>query len=124
MPKSAALLNSLLNSDFWWDEAACRGADPDLFVNVKLSGPARKVPEDILATAYRYCAGCPVRSRCQDEADQHQLPGLHGGVFRTLNIYTNGKGKRSYRKIDLLSPDYDFETGAPRNKGGRPRKAT
>lgn len=44
----------------WRNDAACVGADPDLFVP---EGQGQISPE-----AMRYCRDCPVRNECLDEA--------------------------------------------------------
>jgi len=108
--KRNALLGEKLNTPLgrdWRERAACGTADPTLFEEKTFSGPVKRLPEEILATAYRYCQGCPVLAECKAEADANPaLRGLLGGVYRTLNLHTR-KGQRSYRTFDLLSPDYD-----------------
>lgn len=99
-------LNTPLGRD-WREHAACGDADPTLFEERTFSGPVRRLPEEIVATAYRYCQGCPVLVECKAEADANPaLRGLLGGVYRTLNRNARN-GQRSYRMFDLLSPDYD-----------------
>ncbi|MGW7398081.1 WhiB family transcriptional regulator [Streptomyces cyaneofuscatus] len=46
----------------WQSKAACRTADPDLFFPEPNSAPAR------IAKAKAYCAACPVKQVCLDEA--------------------------------------------------------
>jgi WhiB family redox-sensing transcriptional regulator len=61
----------------WWDLAACRSADPELFFPVTASGPARA---DI-ARAKAVCAMCDVRRRCLDYAiESQQIHGVWGGT--------------------------------------------
>jgi WhiB family redox-sensing transcriptional regulator len=55
-----------------WAEAACIGADPDLF----FPGKGRN---DDCAEAKAICAGCPVRDECL-EAGMSQDFGIWGGT--------------------------------------------
>lgn len=52
----------------WRLDAACLGADLELFY--PYDSRDRKVREHRLARARRFCAACPVRARCLDEADR------------------------------------------------------
>ncbi len=45
----------------WRESAACRRADPDLFVPLGSAGPATATE---VARAKAICAGCPVRRPC------------------------------------------------------------
>jgi WhiB family redox-sensing transcriptional regulator len=58
----------------WIDEAACAGADPELFFPKKNDGPARE--------AKAVCASCPVREACRDYAVRSpvMLAGVWGGT--------------------------------------------
>lgn len=61
----------------WWQAAACRTADPDIFFPVSAHGPGR---EDI-ARAKAVCARCPVRRQClQFALATHQVHGVWGGT--------------------------------------------
>ena len=61
----------------WWQAAACRTADPDIFFPVSTHGPGR---EDI-ARAKAVCARCPVRRQClQFALATHQVHGVWGGT--------------------------------------------
>jgi len=55
-PDMAVLLAELVNRPAWHLEAACRGADPDLFF------PERGQRRPVAALAY--CEDCTVRSEC------------------------------------------------------------
>jgi len=89
----------------WRERAACRDADPALFEEHGIVGPTKRVPEEVLATALKYCQRCPVLAQCRAEADGNQaLRGLLGGVYRTLNMRSASTG--AYRTFDLLSDDY------------------
>lgn len=57
----------------WWEEAACRGMDPDMFFPEKgnMAG---------LRAALEVCAGCPVRDPCLDDAIRSgEKQGVRGG---------------------------------------------
>ena len=59
----------------WRDDAACRGADIDLFFPVSEDdgGPAKAI-----------CATCPVREACLEWAmATHQEDGIFGGMTAT-----------------------------------------
>ena len=67
---------------FWSDEAACKDADPKLFVTIERGSreAARMSEEDRLIInnenhldALSYCDRCPVRQRCLEEADDSDL---------------------------------------------------
>lgn len=61
----------------WWQAAACRGADPDIFFPVTGLGPGR----DEGARAKAVCAGCRVRRQClQFALATHQAHGVWGGT--------------------------------------------
>ena len=61
----------------WWQAAACRTADPDIFFPVSAHGPGQ---EDI-AQAKAVCARCPVRKQClQFALATHQVHGVWGGT--------------------------------------------
>ena len=61
----------------WWQAAACRTADPEIFFPVSAHGPGQ---EDI-AQAKAVCARCPVRKQClQFALATHQVHGVWGGT--------------------------------------------
>lgn len=61
----------------WWDFAACRSADPELFFPITNTGAGR--PKVTRAKAV--CARCPIRQQCLDYAiDSHQSHGVWGGT--------------------------------------------
>jgi len=64
----------------WIDEAACSGADPDLFFPTK-GEPAQE--------AKALCAGCPVRKACKDYAESSpiMLAGVWGGTTERERAY-------------------------------------
>jgi WhiB family transcriptional regulator, redox-sensing transcriptional regulator len=64
----------------WWQQAACRDADPDLFAYDPTSDP----PETAQA-AKQVCAGCPVTDHCLAFASQtmrasQDHTGIYGGL--------------------------------------------
>ena len=61
----------------WWDSAACRTADPDIFFPVSSSGPGHDEADQAKAV----CAGCRVRRQClQFALATHQSHGIWGGT--------------------------------------------
>jgi WhiB family transcriptional regulator, redox-sensing transcriptional regulator len=68
----------------WWDAAACRTADPEIFFPVSAHGPGR---EDI-ALAKAICGRCPVRRQClQFALATHQVHGVWGGTTEEERLY-------------------------------------
>jgi WhiB family transcriptional regulator, redox-sensing transcriptional regulator len=60
----------------WWEQAACRSADPDLFFPVSAGSAGAE-----LATAKAVCASCAIRQRCLEYAlDTRQEHGVWGGT--------------------------------------------
>ena len=56
----------------WQDQAACRGADVELFFSIE---------EDEQARALEYCRSCPVRDACLETAVTNQeMYGIWGGM--------------------------------------------
>jgi WhiB family transcriptional regulator, redox-sensing transcriptional regulator len=76
----------------WWDSAACRTADPDLFFPVSSVGPGR----DEVARAKEVCAGCRVRRQClQFALATRQAHGVWGGTTeeeRRLRVPSQADG--------------------------------
>lgn len=61
----------------WWEAAACRTADPDMFFSVSAVGPGR----DEIARAKAVCAACLVRREClQFAIATRQEHGVWGGT--------------------------------------------
>ena len=72
----------------WWQSAACRTADPDIFFPVSAQGPGK----DDIAQAKAVCAECTVRRQClQFALATHQVHGVWGGTTeeeRRLHLHT------------------------------------
>ena len=61
----------------WWESAACRSADPDLFFPVSVARPARA---DVIR-AKAVCATCVIRRQCLDYAlECGPVHGVWGGT--------------------------------------------
>ncbi len=61
----------------WWESAACRSADPELFFPVSGTGPGRADA----AAAKALCATCMIRRQCLDYAVEcGPLHGVWGGT--------------------------------------------
>jgi WhiB family redox-sensing transcriptional regulator len=70
-------MHGTTESSRWWELAACKKADPELFFPVSEAGPARCE----VAAAKAVCAGCGVRQPCLDYAlATSQLHGVWGGT--------------------------------------------
>lgn len=75
-----ALLEKLSADNAWWADAACLGADPDLFFPLAGSNGL---------AAQRICGTCPVLETCK-EAGRDELYGIWGG--------TSVEGRRDRRR--------------------------
>jgi len=67
----------------WQREALCGWAVRTGRAEADLWFPVSRSGEDI-RVALEWCAACPVRMECGDEADQFGLYGVWGGRVRTL----------------------------------------
>jgi WhiB family redox-sensing transcriptional regulator len=64
-------------ANYWWDAAACRLSDPELFFPVSSAGPSVKQTDK----AKECCARCLVRRQCLDFAlSSNQVHGVWGGL--------------------------------------------
>lgn len=71
----------------WRSQAACRAADPDLF------WPEKDTPDERIQEAKQYCASCPVKQACLDEA------------FRTNEWEAIAGGMTGKEREESLSPN-------------------
>jgi WhiB family transcriptional regulator, redox-sensing transcriptional regulator len=61
----------------WWELAACRSADPEIFFPISWTGPGRA---DV-TRAKAICADCRIQRLCLDYAiDSGQADGVWGGT--------------------------------------------
>lgn len=61
----------------WWELAACRSAEPELFFPISSGGAGRAE----VTRAKALCARCQIREQCLDYAiDTHQAYGVWGGA--------------------------------------------
>lgn len=61
----------------WWQAAACRNADPELFFPISATAASR----GDIGRAKQICASCPVNSPCLRYALAHrQEQGIWGGL--------------------------------------------
>jgi WhiB family redox-sensing transcriptional regulator len=82
----------------WWDLAACRRVDPEVFFPVSAIGPARIQ----VAQAKAVCAGCGVRQKCLEFAlATHEVHGVWGGTSEDERRTLLGRDHRS--AMDLVS---------------------
>lgn len=61
----------------WMEQAACAGADPDLFFPHVTRGENHN--QHKLAEAAAFCRVCPVRAECYQYAYDDRLTGVWGG---------------------------------------------
>jgi WhiB family redox-sensing transcriptional regulator len=86
------------DSRSWWDLAACRQVDPEVFFPVSAIGPARIQ----LARAQAVCASCGVRKKCLEFAlTTHEVHGVWGGTSEDERRKLLGRDHRS--AMDLVS---------------------
>ena len=70
-------MHGMTQSSRWWELAACRSADPELFFPISEIGPARRQ----LTRAKAVCGGCDIRQLCLDYAlATRQAHGVWGGL--------------------------------------------
>jgi WhiB family redox-sensing transcriptional regulator len=79
----------------WVDQAACAGADPELWFDSNPDGPASRL-------ALQICAGCPVRTDCLNYALEFGVThGIFGGLLprqrRTYRRNNKIRTQRAYR---------------------------
>lgn len=69
----------------WWDHAACRGMDTNLFFpDTRRNGPAQNARTRAALDA---CAHCPVRIQCAREAERTHATGIWGGINRAESTF-------------------------------------
>lgn len=75
-------MTALLVSRDWLPLAACRRADPEIFFPVADAGTPAGHEQVMLALSF--CAGCPVRPECLDDALAAGVEhGVWGGTTET-----------------------------------------
>ena len=81
-------------SDEWWDLAACRHAEPELFFPISATSASRPTVE----RAKRVCGSCPVQSQCLSYALRHrQEQGIWGGLTEDERRLLNRRLARNER---------------------------
>lgn len=80
----------------WWNMAACRSADPELFFPISSSG----VGEADVTRAKAVCARCRIRERCFDYAiDSHQAHGVWGGTSEDERRLIGARRRRELERV-------------------------
>jgi WhiB family transcriptional regulator, redox-sensing transcriptional regulator len=70
-------MRATMEHSSWWELAACRSVDPELFFPVSEIGPAKRQ----VALAKAVCGECPVSQLCLDFAlSTRQAHGVWGGL--------------------------------------------
>lgn len=73
-------MTGMTEASRWWELAACKDADPELFFPVSETGPGRRQATEAKAV----CATCGVRQLCLDYAlATRQVHGVWGGTTET-----------------------------------------
>jgi hypothetical protein len=66
----------------WREQAACVGADSELFAPLERHTDTEWAAIDYAANTY--CTGCPALIECGQFADQDRLTGIYGGTYRRI----------------------------------------
>jgi WhiB family transcriptional regulator, redox-sensing transcriptional regulator len=83
-------------SSSWWNMAACRTADPELFFPISSTGAG----EAHVARAKAVCARCPIRQGCLDYAiDSHQAHGIWGGTSEDERRRIAARRRRELERV-------------------------
>jgi WhiB family transcriptional regulator, redox-sensing transcriptional regulator len=95
--KGVPRMTAFTLSDGWWDTAACRNAEPELFFPIS----ATTANGAGVARAKQVCASCPVKSQCLGYALEHrQEQGIWGGLTederRLLKRQTAASNRRAH----------------------------
>jgi WhiB family redox-sensing transcriptional regulator len=84
-------MSAALDISRWWDLAACRTSDPELFFPVTESGPGVSQVRQAKAT----CASCGVRQQCLDYAmTTRQVHGVWGGTTESERVQQRARRRR------------------------------
>ncbi|HEY3906453.1 MAG TPA: WhiB family transcriptional regulator [Streptosporangiaceae bacterium] len=93
---------TVLLSDEWWDLAACRDAEPEVFFPISATAASR----DTVQRAKAVCSSCPVQSQCLRYALRHrQEQGIWGGLTedeRRLLSRRLARNERAATRSDAL----------------------
>ena len=106
----------------WWQLAACREADPELFFPVTARGPGAGE----IARAKAVCAACQVRRQCLQYAlATHQVDGVWGGTTedeRRLHVRRERERQQQRERRDLARQRHaEPGGGGARGRGTRIR---
>jgi WhiB family transcriptional regulator, redox-sensing transcriptional regulator len=103
----------------WWQLAACRETDPELFFPVTARGPGAGE----IARAKAVCATCQVRRQCLQYAlATHQVDGVWGGTTedeRRLHVRRERERQQQRERRDVARQ----RRAEPGGRGGRGRGA-
>ncbi len=91
----------------WRDGAACAGAPTEVFFP-----ESEREREGAAEVAERFCAACPVRVACRENADLNRDWGIRGGA--------EGRADNGAYRRDPLLPDVVLAELPPRVPGYRP----
>jgi WhiB family transcriptional regulator, redox-sensing transcriptional regulator len=92
---------TVLLSDEWWNLAACRNAEPELFFPISATSASLPAVERAKAV----CASCPVQSQCLRYALRHrQEQGIWGGMTEDERRLLSRRLARNERAATRSSP--------------------
>lgn len=96
----------------WRDDAACRGADPDLFFPIGTAGPVRRQIDE----AKRICRTCPVQPQCLAWALEN---GITNGVWAGTTEDERRAIRSRLRTMGISQQDDDGKSYHPAEHGER-----
>jgi WhiB family redox-sensing transcriptional regulator len=77
--------------DSWWEQAACKDADPELFFQDEPRGRPSAQFKKLPDVVWEFCARCPVQTDCLNEAMKmstldrvHTTFGVWGGTTQSM----------------------------------------
>jgi WhiB family transcriptional regulator, redox-sensing transcriptional regulator len=80
----------------WWELAACRSEDPELFFPIASTGSGQT---DVVR-AKAVCARCPIRQPCLDYAiDSRQAHGVWGGTSEEERQKIAARRRRNLERV-------------------------
>ena len=100
----------------WYEYAACRGEDPELFFPIGANGQALSQ----LREAKRVCAGCSVQSLCLEWA---VLAGIDHGVWGGLSEQERRTVRRRADRQAARLPSPFVDDALVGHAPNRPRRA-
>ncbi|QKV91341.1 WhiB family transcriptional regulator [Streptomyces sp. NA02950] len=99
----------------WWQNAACKDEDPELFFPVGVAGPAAQQQE---ARAKQVCGHCPVAQECLEYAlEAGMTHGVWGGAGEEERRALRRRGQRRARSAGRARERASAHAGGHRAAG-------